>query len=591
MKRIAAVIGMLGGIAGILLGVPLQAHADVNDFTITQYDITYNLSRDAENRSVLQTTETITAVFPESDQNHGLERAIPRVYDGHSTSITIDSVTKPDGSPWPYSTSTSGDMMLLRIGDPDTYVHGMQTVKLVYHQRDVTKFFENTDRTEWYWDTNGTDWRVPITALNITVNLSKEVADALPAGPRCYSGKMGSSTACVMTKESDTVYRVNATDLKAGENITVAYGFQPGTFQPYQKSIWETLGEVWAVALFVTGIVGTGVFIALTVAYYRRTNRQSELAVRPVQYLPPKETSVLVSAQLYPVRGSAFTGQLIDLAVRHKLRIIEVGKKSVWTGMASYDIEILADLKDEPSEVQEILSDMNQGTLPAIGSRIALKKLSKDTKYQARTYDDLKNLKFLSENVYKLRAKSPQTSRFFYGWAIGLLIVAVLTLSPFMAFYAGMTALYGYTIRPLTDKGLALRRYLYGLAEYIKASEVRRLEMFQAPDTAQKIGESIDVKNPGQIVKLYERVLPYAIIFGYEKQWSKQLGELYGKAQTDPSWYSGMNGFSAVAFASSLSAFSTASSYAGSSSSSSSGGSSGGGSSGGGGGGGGGGGW
>lgn len=590
MKRVAAVIAVVGGITGILLGVPLQAHASTNNFTISQYDINYDLSRDAENRSVLKTTETITAVFPDSDQNHGVERAIPRAYDGHSTSLHIESVTKPDGSSWLYSTKTNGDTTTLRIGDADTFVHGIQTFKLVYSQRDVTKFYENTSRTEWYWDTNGTDWRVPITALNITVNLSKEVADALPAGPRCYQGKSGASTPCMMTKASDTAYHVSATNLNAGENITFAYGFQPGAFQPYQKSIWETLGEVWAVALVATAIVGTGVFIALIVAYYRRANRQSELAVRPVQYVPPKETSVLVSAQLYPVRGSAFTGQLIDLAVRHKLRIIEVGKKSAWTGIASYDIEILADLKDEPAEVQEILSDMNQGTLPIIGNRIALKKLSKDTKYQARTYDDLKNLKFLSENVYKLRAKSPQTSRFFYGWAIGLLIVAVLTLSPFMAFYAGMTALLGYIIRPLTDKGLELRRYLYGLAEYIKASEVRRLEMFQAPDTAQKIGEAVDVKDPGQIVKLYERVLPYAIIFGYEKQWSKQLGELYGQAQTDPGWYSGMNGFSAVAFASSLSSFSTASSYAGGSSSSS-GGSSGGGSSGGGGGGGGGGGW
>ena len=195
------------------------------------------------------------------------------------------------------------------------------------------------------------------------------------------------------------------------------------------------------------------------------------------------------------------------------------------------------------------------------------------------------------EGEYAIRAKSQPATKYFKRWAIALLIIGVVTVSPSVLLLSGIVALYSYYIRPLTNKGLELRAYVLGLDKYIKAAEAERLKFLQGPDTAQKIGESVDVNDPGQLVKLYERVLPYAILFGREKEWSKRLGEFYQTSQTSPSWYNGSTAFNAAIFASTMSNFSTAASYTGGAGSSSSGGSSGGGSSGGGGGGGGGGGW
>ena len=92
----------------------------------------------------------------------------------------------------------------------------------------------------------------------------------------------------------------------------------------------------------------------------------------------------------------------------------------------------------------------------------------------------------------------------------------------------------------------------------------------------------IDPANPAEMLKLYEVLLPYAVVFGQEKEWAEQLAALYGPDRS-PDWYAGTHGFSAGSFSSGISSLS-----ASSSSSSTSGGSSGGGSSGGGGGGGGG---
>ena len=86
------------------------------------------------------------------------------------------------------------------------------------------------------------------------------------------------------------------------------------------------------------------------------------------------------------------------------------------------------------------------------------------------------------------------------------------------------------------------------------------------------------------MLDLYERLLPYAVVFGQEKQWAGHLAVLYASAGVAaPVWYAGTGGFDAASFSSSIGSLSAAST-----SSASTGGSSGGGSAGGGGGGGGG---
>ena len=96
--------------------------------------------------------------------------------------------------------------------------------------------------------------------------------------------------------------------------------------------------------------------------------------------------------------------------------------------------------------------------------------------------------------------------------------------------------------------------------------------------------------SPVQIVKLYERVLPLAVLFGQEKDWSGVLSQYYSESNTQPAWYLGTGMFHAAYFAGAIGSFSTATttSWSGSATSSSSSGGGGGGFSGGGGGGGGG---
>lgn len=580
-KALALFLGIIIS-AGAAAG---QARAGVNDFVIKDYTINYSLGRDAERRSVLTTKETIVAEFPSFDQNHGIERAIPSSYDGHSTSLKITSVTDASGNGWNYSTYGSNDHEVLRIGDADKYVHGRQTFVITYTQRDVTDYFANTQRDEFYWDTNGTDWRVPIERLSVTLRLDDSLRSSLTGNTACYQGSFGATDTCTLQQQQGNVFTTTSSSLSPGQNVTMAIGFKAGTFAPYQMPLLEKLFYTWIALQVVLFIVGVGLIVWLGVRYSRRSNRTAEQHPIAPEYIPPKDASVSTAASLITTHAT-FAAQLIDLAVRHYLKIYQTKQKKSVFSQDEYELEIVKSIDDLRAEEKEILSDIFGDT--SIGSRLEMKKLKNNTAVATRLQDNPSKTMKLVKGEYGLRHKVPQESQWFKRTSGVILLVAVLLLSPVLLIVGLVALIMGFTLHPLTDKGLALVRYIKGLKMYIGVAEEERLRMLQSPKGAARV--SVDTSDGKQLLKLYERVLPYAILFGQEKEWNKQLGRYYETTGTQPDWYNGSTAgivaFNAASFSGAISSFS-----ASAASSSSSGGSSGGGSSGGGGGGGGGGGW
>lgn len=583
MRRL---VGLFFALAVVLVGAQPVA-ADVNNFTLSKYAMKLELGRDSEQRSILRTVETITAEFPETDQNHGLERAIPTSYDGHTTSLKVESVKDGTGKLLPYTTYESNGNEVLRIGDADNYVHGTQTYVLTYTQRDVTRYYGDTKKDEFYWDLNGTEWHVPIEQFVAEVTMTPEVRGYYEQYA-CYQGGAGSSAGCQITQEGE-LFRVTAQSLTPGENVTVALGFRAAAFAEYQPSLWERLLGVWVAWLVVSAIVSVILIIWLVFRWYRDKNRTRELGTIVPEYLPPNDASVTASAEVIDAPRAVFAAQLIDFAVRHYIKIYETKAKTFWA-TAQYTIEITKDIGSLRAEEQELLRDIYDSNV-GVGTKLEMKSLQNNTKLYTRMQDNPKKLQELVRGEYSLRERRLDLRSWYtrFGWVS--LVVAAVTLSPFLLVLAIILFSCGYSLWTLTDKGLALRRYLSGLKLYIGVAEQERLKMLQSPEGVEKLGGKVGDK-PALLVKLYERTLPYAILFGQEKEWGKQLGAYYEQAGTNPGWYNSTNpsAFNAIAFSSALSSFTSASSYT-SASSSSSGGSSGGGSSGGGGGGGGGGGW
>lgn len=583
--RMIAKASLLSIMLAVVGFVGTASAVSVDNFTISNFKIDYYLSKDSNGHSTLRVVERITADFPNYNQNKGLVREVPRVYDGHTVGFTLKSL-KRGGQPEPvYDQYNKGDFRVIETGT-DEYLLGSQVYEFTYELRDVTRYFKDTKSDELYWDTNGTNWRVPIKKIEATIHLEDAIKESLTGNSACYKGTQGSVDRCGITKTNDSTFVVTAYDLQPRDNVTIAIGFAANTFTLYQKTMIDKLRElmealkvVWYGAMVIAGLM----LVWLYMKWQQWSDRKRELGTIVPEYTAPKDASVTVSASIAS-STKAFAAQLIDFAVRHYIKIYEIEKKGLF-GSKDYELEITKDVTTLRAEEQEILRDIFSGDT-AIGTRLKMSSLRNNTAIYKSTVDNDKKLKDLIRGTYGLRERDQPKVVWFKKAAAIVLLLSIFTLNPVGIVAAGLTLAMAYTLYPLTDKGLTLYRYLEGLKMYIKVAETERLKLLQSPEGAEKVG-ILDAKDPKQLVKLYEKVLPYAILFGQEKEWNNQLGKYYESISTQPDWYSGSSAaFNAASFSSAISGFSTASSYT--SASSSTGGSSGGGSSGGGGGGGGG---
>jgi len=71
-----------------------------------------------------------------------------------------------------------------------------------------------------------------------------------------------------------------------------------------------------------------------------------------------------------------------------------------------------------------------------------------------------------------------------------------------------------------TQAGIDLQVHLDGLRDYIRLAEKDRLAFLQSPKGALRKSGAL---GQGEILHLYEEVLPWAVLLGLEEQWSKVL--------------------------------------------------------------------
>ncbi|MEP6479340.1 MAG: DUF2207 domain-containing protein [Rhodoglobus sp.] len=584
---------------------PLVLPGDANDFTFQSFSADYYLGQDSDGRSTLKTVETLVAVFPDFDQNHGILRALVDTYQGHPTDIQIVSVTDENGTPRDWHDATdnesSGDgdfhEIVIRDDNSGVYVHGVQTYVITYTQHNVTDYFADTNDDEFYWDTNGTGWQQPFGSVSAAVHVPTALAAHLTGQSACYRGGEGATNPCdISTTQGDgeTVFSATAAGINAFENVTVSIGFDPHTFTARDDRYFAS--PLSFMQLFT---LGGGVIAAIWALILRRT-KLADGKGRPTiiaEYAPPKGDGIFTDAVVLQKTTRAAAASFIDLAVNGNIRIIENESTSWFSKKPEYTLQLLngEGLDAESWQVVTALF----GYAPVVGAQYTMS--STDVALSARVRAMVAAAKAGAVTggwVKKVR----------FGTSFFPLLIAILSVIGAVFLAIGMTGLaFGGIIpflvvvpvvvaalivfstasrKPLTDQGAELRDHLKGLELFIKVAEQDRLKVLQSPEGAERT--PVAVGDPAQVLKVYEKLLPYAVLFSLENRWAQELGKFYTDAA--PDWYSGSTAFNAAVFASSISSISStaSSSYSGSSASSSSGGSGGGGSSGGGGGGGGG---
>ncbi|RZS59117.1 putative membrane protein DUF2207 [Microcella putealis] len=591
---VAAVGAVLIGVAAPLGAAPGSApaaHANVDNFTFDSFDVEYTLDRDAEGRATLTTVETLVARFPEFDQNRGIRRTLPASYQGRPTGLEVISVTDESGTPRPFEVESSDSVTSVVSAVPEgQFVRGVQTYVITYTQRDTVDAFTSTNAEESYWNLNGTDWAQPFGSVTGTVQLGEGLADALTGGAFCYQGVAGSTERCDIAIDGDVVTVSSTRALGPYENVTVAIGFTPGTFTLYDRSPTASIFFWMLMAAVLSALV------VVARALWLRVTRFRDAPGRPVivaEYVPPEGVDLVEAALLLHRRKRAIASEIIDLAVQGRIRIVE---QDTGRGRSSWRLELVSILGASDYELRLMQFFFGVTLEPGSTHMLSAQSTTLNTtlaRWLSEVSGDIERKRHWRRTVPARHAvllsiggfAAAGASFVFWvdlteegrdpGWAfigVALCVVAAIVTTGVLS------------RRPLTVAGAEIHDHLEGLDEYIQLAEADRMRVLQSPEGALR--EPVDVTDRSQRLRLTERLLPWAVLFGHEKEWAEQLGTFYPEGDS-PSWYRGTRPFSAAAFAAGVGSVSStmSSSYSGTSSS---GGSSGGGSSGGGGGGGGG---
>ena len=599
--RVAAVLFALGLAfvpAAAASGAPAIAPTGVEDFEFESFHADYYLDVDDEGRSTLRTVETLVALFPDFDQNHGVLRHLIEDYQGEPTDLQIQSVVDENGSPRYYEVSSEDGITTLQLGSENTYVQGRQVYVVTYTQTNVTRFFEDTNDDELYWDTNGTDWPQYFASVSGAVHVPASLAGSLTGTFACYRGAFSSTEGCTLEQSEDAdggvVFTFDEPDIYAYENVTFAIGFEPHTFTARDSSYFAT-----PIGFLQVGSIGLSLF-GLIAAIVARTGKLADGRGRPTiiaEYSPPKGVSPLFASVILKKTSKGAAAQIVDFAVNKRIRIIE-NPDTGWFSSTTYTLQLLDARGLEGPELNLAQALFGYGLVPGTSYTITSRDSTLSEKVRAVIASSTANA-----TLYGIRKNGT------FGSAAGPIVLSILGATgaigfgvvmldnvfggivPFLLFLPAVLftlIVFGLTTRkPLTDKGAELRDHLEGLKEYIELAEADRLRVLQSPQGAEST--PVATGDPREVLKLNEKLLPYAVLFGLEKEWAEELSKYY--MEQPPDWYAGSTAFNAAVFSSSISSISSSASSSMSGSSSSSGGSGGGGSSGGGGGGGGGGGF
>lgn len=586
MKRLRLWLAAFGLIAVVL--APAVASASVNDFTITNFQSDQTLSRN-DPQGQLNIVERINVHY--NDYNHGILRAIPKSYKNHSLQIKVNSIKSDTGAPTQFTTYTSNGNTVLKIGSPSRTITGDQEYTINYTVNNVIGFYQDHD--ELYWDVNGDQWSQPFDKVSVNLDLPSGLTQS--EAPACYTGSFGSTARdCTITTTGKTISAATTKPLLAGEGMTYVAVFPKGYFHP---SHWyETVGE----HIEVIGGISVPIIILGSMAWIRwmRYGRDPKgTGIIVPQYDAPDNLKPLGVGSImdFSINKKDITATIIDLAVRGYIKINETKKvKKLAKDKIEYSLVLV---KSDLTGLDEYETSLLNTLFPTMiqGDELELSKSANKLYSLVSTLNGKVKKQLITDGYFsagKTRSKSIQNGLINLAVVVVLVIIGLIFFSWWVFVGLGIgLAISGIFLvfsDARTAQGVAAKEHIEGLKLYMSVAEKDRLEKLQGPN-AKYVDSGPE---PKRTVKLFEKLLPYAIVLGVEAGWAKQFESLY---TSPPEWYGGGNWttFNSVYLVSSLnsgvnSAVNTAFSAPSSSGSSGSGG---GGSSGGGGGGGGGGGW
>jgi len=448
---------------------------------------------------------------------HGIYRDIPYEYKldykNYNLKIDVDGVTNLSDAPYQYKATKSGGMVKIRIGDPEKKITARHGYKIGYFVIGAVQYFDDHD--ELYWNVTGNEWRVPIKNASAKIYFDEEIPDGIIA--KCFTGAWKSTKEnCSYDIKASTVTYQTIGALRGGEGLTIVVGLPKGVLKEpsfLSKLIW-LLRDNWYISL---------PFLTFALLYHRwnTTGRDPEgRSVVSVMYEPPEgftpaEAGTLLDEQAHIID---ITSTIIDLAIRGFIKIEEI-ESTIFYYFTDKDYKLSVTKNPGPDELKSYESIIFNGIFKT-GDSIMISDL-KDKFYtelppaKKALYKELIDKKYFPTN--------PENVRKIYKW-IGtiILILSFFLLGTILgklslAVSGVLIIIFSRYMPRKTKKGAIANNHLLGFREFIEKAEKDRIEKLAKDDPT-----------------LFDRVLPYALVFGLEDKWANAFSDIY---REPPNWY------------------------------------------------------
>ncbi len=343
-------------------------------------------------------------------------------------------------------------------------------------------------------------------------------------------------------------------EAKGYNSERIELGFDPGEQKNLTVTLSMSVGQmilngviIAANALSCIGGVIAFAFIISSVATKGR-DPGKRLPIVP-WFQPPEGISptIVGSIKDETVHLVDITAAIINAAVRGYIKIKETSKNKYtlvklkdfvesecirghvvnFKCLDDIEVRILSDIFKDKTEVKA--SDLQYHfytKIPGIEETIYKTMVARD--YFAERPDKVRN-KHLGIGIGLL----------FLGIAVSFFLPSIMiyTLGPTLVLLGIIKIIASFQMPAKTAKGVRIYRKCAGFKMYLETAERYRMQKL-TPET-------------------FERYLPYAMVFGVEKQWAKNFENIYTQA---PSWYEGYSSgrmFNSIFFVNSLSSMQT----------------------------------
>jgi uncharacterized membrane protein YgcG len=555
VRALAALALVLGAVA-LPSTVAAAAPTDVDDFSYASWDAKYEVGLDDDGRARMHVTETLVARFPEDDQNRGIVRGLLTSYAGAGIDTRILSVTDDDGTAIPYETDEEDGVLFILTGNDD-YVRGLTTYVIEYEMRDIILAAGSSEGSaasqepkdtesspavdEFYWDLLPLDSTQPIERFRADIVFDSTMSARLSGYTKCYTGYSGSTDECSLqgpvTDGGAATFRVESGERSAADGVTVAIGFERGTaVQPSARTPNPITDTAPLAAAIGAGVLSVGAWISVS-AFRRR--RRTATGIVVAQYDVPDSMPPLLAAAIIPGAKDTIPAEIVHLAVRGTLRI-EEGSSPENPRLRRIAGARIPDQLDVEA-LDALFLQANAGGVvdvpsesEAFAGRMSALEQSGRTAAASRgltTTERHRGAMILQWCAIAVVAVGMVLS--LWGVISGRLsAVPALVAVSFGVVAVGIASFYSFAKHTvLTVEGAHELERLRGVEEFIRVADADRLRMLQSYSGAERRHDGT-----ADVIHVYERLLPYAMLFGMEKQWGDVLDKAYAGAQRGPDW-------------------------------------------------------